>query len=134
METFVHADYSIKVLQNFRRVLKPSVLLVLHEADFHWNSESLKDILQLSHSQNTLEEGSYENMLVETGFQEIVVEDLTDNVLHLWRLFAVLGAFPYQILRLLGLQQRFTNIMAGVEIYHHWGLGRYIAIRTVKGP
>ena len=132
METFVHADDPRKVLQNFRRLLKPGGVLVLHEADFHWDSDVLQRVLCLSHCQNTLKEGSYEEMLEEAGFEETVVEDLTDNVLPLWRLFGILGAVPYDFFRLLGLQHRFTNIMAGVEAYRHWGQGRYISVRAVK--
>lgn len=132
METFVHADDPQKVLQNFVRLLRPGGVLVLNEADFHWDSEVLQEILRLSHCQNTLVKGSYERLLDEAGFVDISVEDYTDNVLPLWRLFGVLGTIPYEILRLFGLQNRFTNVMAGVEAYRHWGQGRYISVRAVK--
>lgn len=132
METFVHADDPIKVLSNFHRLLKPNGVLVLHEADFHWDSELLQEVLRLSHCENTLKDGSYEEMLVKTGFKDITVEDLTDNVLPLWRLFGIIGAVPYDVLKLFGLHTRFTNVMAGVEAYRHWGQGRYISVRAVK--
>ena len=132
METFVHADDPIKVLSNFHRLLKPNGVVVLHEADFGFDSELLQEVLRLSHCENTLKEGSYEEMLQKTGFKDITVDDLTDNVLPLWRLFGVLGAIPYDILRLFGLHTRFTNMMAGVEAYRHWGQGRYISVRAVK--
>jgi len=57
---------------------------------------------------------------------------LTDHVLPLWRLFGVIGFVPYGILKVLGLQRRFINLMAGVEVYLHWGQGRYISVRAVK--
>ena len=132
METFVHADDPLKVLKNFHRVLKPSGTLVLHEAEFQWDSDLLQEVLRLSHCENTLKEGSYETMLTEAGFRDITVEDLSDNVLPLWRLFGVIGAVPYDILRFFGLHTRFTNMMAGVEAYRHWGQGRYISVRAVK--
>lgn len=133
METFVHADDPIKVLSNFARVLKPDGVLVMHEAEFQWDSELLQEVLRLSHCENTLKEGSYEEMLAQTGFKDVSVEDLSDNVLPLWRFFGWLGAVPYDILRLFGLHTRFTNMMAGVEAYRHWGQGRYISVRAVKG-
>ena len=71
-------------------------------------------------------------MLAKTGYKDVTVDDLTDNVLPLWRLFAVIGSVPYDILRLVGLHTRFTNMMAGVETYRHWGQGRYISVRAVK--
>nr|POF13868.1 glycine/sarcosine/dimethylglycine n-methyltransferase [Quercus suber] len=132
METFVHADEPKQVLQNFYRLLKPGGVLVLHEADFHSNSSTLQEVLRLSHCQNTLEEGAYKKMLEAVGFEDVTVEDLTDNVLPLWRVFGVLGGVPYDILKAFGLHTRFTNMMAGVEAYRHWGEGRYISVKAVK--
>ena len=132
METFVHADDPQRVLQNFKRLLKPGGVLVLHEADFHSDSPTLQEVLRLSHCQNTLEKGAYEKMLEQVGFKDITVEELTDNVLPLWRLLGILGAVPYDILRLFGLQNHFTNMMAGVEAYRHWGEGRYISVKAIK--
>ncbi|KAH3917696.1 hypothetical protein HBH56_043690 [Parastagonospora nodorum] len=48
METFVHADDPIKVLNNFKRLLKPGGVVVLHEADFSRDSDKLQDVLRLS--------------------------------------------------------------------------------------
>ncbi|TKA34412.1 hypothetical protein B0A54_15244 [Friedmanniomyces endolithicus] len=132
METFVHADDPRKVLRNFHRLLRPGGVLVLHEADVRWDSEGLNEVLWLSHCQNTLKEGSYKQLLHETGFGEISLEDYSHNVLPLWRLFGVLRAIPYALLRLLGLQARFPNVMAGVETYRHWDQGRYVSVRAVK--
>ena len=132
METFVHADDPMKVLSNFHRLLKPNGVLVLHEAEFQYDSELLQEVLRLSHCENTLNEGSYKEMLAQTGFKDVSAEDLSDNVLPLWRLFGILGAIPYDILHLFGLHTRFTNVMAGVEAYRHWGQGRYISVRALK--
>lgn len=132
METFVHADDPLKVLRNFYRLLRPGGILVHNEADFNRNSELLQDVLRLSHCQNTLKEGALVRMLEETGFTNVELEDLTDQVLPLWRLFGVIGFVPYHILQLFGLHTRFTNLMAGVETWLHWGEGRYISVRAVK--
>lgn len=132
METFVHADDPAKVLRNFYRLLKPGGVLVLHEADFHWDSEMLQKVLRLSHCQNTLKEGAYEELLKEAGFKDINVEDLTRNALPLWRFFGILAAVPYKIFQLLGVQDRFVNVMVGAEAYRNREQGRYISVRAVK--
>ncbi|KAK4543014.1 hypothetical protein LTR36_006012 [Oleoguttula mirabilis] len=124
METFVHADDPLQVLRNFMHILKPGGVLVVHEADWRSDSTTLQE--------NTMKEGSYEEMLRHTGFADIDVDDMTDNVLPLWRLFGVVGAVPYEVVKTLRLQHRFTNMMAGVEAYRHWGQGRYISVRAVK--
>ncbi|KIX08318.1 uncharacterized protein Z518_02974 [Rhinocladiella mackenziei CBS 650.93] len=132
METFVHADDPMKVLQNFYRLLRPGGVLVHNEADFNRNSELLQDVLRLSHCQNTLEEGALTTMLEQAGFKDIELDDLTDEVLPLWRLFGVIGYVPYRILQVFALHTRFTNLMAGVESYLHWGEGRYISVKAIK--
>lgn len=132
METFVHADEPVKVLGNFYRVLKPGGVLVMHEADFSFDSAVLQEVLRLSHCGNTLKEGSYEQMLQDASFVNTTVENLRDETLPLWRLFGVIGAVPYEIFRLLGVRDRFTNVMAGVEAYRNWDQGRYISVRSYK--
>lgn len=132
MEAFVHADDPIKVLSNFFRLLRPGGVLVLHEADFSHNSKILQDVLRLSHCPNTLKKGEYEKLLTKTGFKDYSLEDLTEEVLPMWRLFGIIGYIPYQIFKLLKIQHKFINVMAGVEAWLHWGDGRYISVRAVK--
>lgn len=132
METFVHADDPLKVLRTFYRILRPGGVLVHNEADFNRNSILLQDVLRLSHCQNTLEEGALAKMLEQVGFKNIELDDLTDEVLPLWRLFGFIGYVPYRVLQVFGLHTRFTNLMAGVESYLHWGEGRYISVKAVK--
>jgi len=132
METFVHADDPKKVLRNFNRILKHGGVLVLHEADINRDSDILQKVLRLSHCQNTLEQGGYETLLKNAGFKDFSLEDLSDNVLPMWRLFGVIGYVPYQVFKLLGIEERFTNVMAGVESWLNWKDGRYISVRVVK--
>ncbi|KAK3669120.1 hypothetical protein LTR78_011007, partial [Recurvomyces mirabilis] len=132
METFVHADEPLKVLNNFYRLLRPGGVLVLHEADFYWESHTLQEILRLSHCGNALREGEYERLLYTAGFRDISVKDYTANVLPLWRLFGMLSIIPYGFARLLGIQNRIPNTMAGAEIYRYWGQGRYIAVKAIR--
>lgn len=132
METLVHADDPIKVLSNFYQLLRPDGVLVLHEADWSFSSEILEDILRLSHCPSTLEQGTLSDMLQKVGFENVELEELTDQVLPLWRFLAVLGYIPYQVFGLLGVRDRFINVMAAVEIYLSYRQGRYISVRAVK--
>ncbi|KAF2864623.1 S-adenosyl-L-methionine-dependent methyltransferase [Massariosphaeria phaeospora] len=115
MKTFVHANDPATVLRNFFQLLKPGGTLVLHEAEFRRNSPRLQEVLRLSHCQNTLEEGNYKRLIEEAGFTDFSLKDLSDNVL-----------------KIVGQQQRFPNIMAGVEAWLHWEDGRYISVRAIK--
>ena len=132
METFAHADDPRTVLTNFLRLLKPNGVLVMHEAEFNHDSETLQEVLRLSHCPNTLKTGSYEKMMAQLGYRHLHLEDMTPNVLPLWRLFGVVGYVPYTLLKTVGLETRFTNLMAGVEAYLHWDQARYFSLRGVK--
>lgn len=132
METFVHADDPLRVLQNFYRLLRPGGVLVQNEGDFSRDSELLQEVLRLSHCQSTLFEGTLTQMLEEVGFKNVELEDLSEQVLPLWRLFGMIGYVPYRVLHFFGLHRRFTNMMAGVETYLNWDDGRYISVRAVK--
>lgn len=132
METFVHADDPLKALKDFYRILKPGGVLVQHEADYLTNFDTLPDILRFSHCQNTLSAGTLTDMMKEAGFKVVDVEDLSDEILPLWRLFGFLGYIPYQIIRVLGLQNRFVNAVAGVEVYLNWEKTRYISVKAIK--
>jgi sterol 24-C-methyltransferase len=50
----------------------------------------------------------------------------------MWRLFGLLGYMPYQVFKLLGVQDRFVNTMAAVETRSHWGDCRYMKLRAIK--
>lgn len=98
METFVYANNSNKVLQNFSQVLKHNSVVVLYKADFQQNLNILQQVLHLFYCQNVLKKGFYEKMLENVEFSEITVKDLTNNVFPLWRLFEILKAVLYNFL------------------------------------
>jgi hypothetical protein len=59
----------------------------------------------------------HQKMLEETGFEDVVVRDLSENVMPMIRLFFVLAYVPYLFVRLLGLEAWLVNTAAGVEAY-----------------
>ncbi|KAK4901458.1 hypothetical protein LTR49_027244 [Elasticomyces elasticus] len=109
----------------------PGVVLVIHEADYNTESEALREAPRLSHCGNLLEQGMYESLLNDSGLVDVSIQGLHAN-LPLRRLLGLLGAVPYAFVKLFGLQQRFPNIMAGVEAYRHRDLGRYSSLRAMK--
>ncbi|OQO15272.1 hypothetical protein B0A48_00655 [Cryoendolithus antarcticus] len=134
-------------VQDAQRVIKAQGLtsdqITVRQGDYHDLSDvdnaSLDGVYTMEtfvHAddplKNTLKEGTYESLLEDAGFTNITVDDYTDNVLPLWRLSGILGSVPYDLMRLVGQEKRFTNIMAGVEAYRHWGQGRYISVRAVN--
>ncbi|EFR00883.1 hypothetical protein MGYG_03886 [Nannizzia gypsea CBS 118893] len=132
METFVHADDSMRVLQNFYRILKPGGVLVHHENDIIHDLEGVRETSRLWHTPNTLPRGELSQSLETAGFKNVELEDLTDEILPMWRFLGFMGYLPYQVFRLLGIKERFTNTLIGVERYLGWGEIGYISVKGVK--
>lgn len=132
METFAHADDALKVLSGFMRLLKPGGVLVLHESYFNRESKPLQRVMRLLHIEKLFAQGSYEELLRKAGFRSIDVVDLSDRVLPTYRLLGVMNYVPYQVFKLFGVQERFINIMAMVEIWLNHADTRYLSIRAVK--
>lgn len=76
--------------------------------------------------------GVLEGILKEAGFEEIIVEDLSDNVLPMLRMFYVLAFVPFLIISCLELQPFFINTVAGYKGYIYRHTARYIAISARK--
>ena len=56
---------------------------------------------------NRFEPGVLQGILEEVGFQDVVVRDLSENVLPMLRLFYLLAFIPYFIFVLFGLKSYF---------------------------
>ena len=149
METLVHATDPEKALGEFYRVLKSGGSIALYEYD-HVDSEAvskddisknLMDSMRQINSSGSMpgyamfSSGALQLMLERQGFQDVVVDDLSENIKPMVRLFFLVGYVPYLIISLLGLQARFVNTQAGVEGYRilNRRLGRYIVV-TAKKP
>ncbi|PVH87124.1 S-adenosyl-L-methionine-dependent methyltransferase [Cadophora sp. DSE1049] len=141
METFVHATDPERALAEFFRVLKPGGRLALYEYD-HEKSESAPSYLG-SHldqinkyaampSNALFEKGVLPRMLEDAGFEDVVVEDLSKNIEPMLRLFFVLGMVPYLFVRLLGMEKRFVNTVAGVDGYLGRRYWRYVVVSARK--
>ena len=148
METLVHATDPERALGEFFRVLKPGGSIALYEYDHLDLDAASKDLpkgLVESAGQinkrasmpanESFSQGTLQRMLEEQGFQDVVVEDLSENMKPMLRLFFIVAYIPYLFICLLGLQAWFVNTEAGVQGYrglkrHLW---RFVAV-TAKKP
>jgi sterol 24-C-methyltransferase len=147
METLVHATDREKALGEFFRVIKPEGSIALYEYD-HPDFNALpkvfpKELYELMEHINRrasmpanepfLHEALH-RMLEKQSFQDVVVEDLSENIKPMMRLFFLVGYMPYLIICLLGLQAWFVNTQAGVQGYRvlKRGLWRYVVVTARK--
>ncbi|KAI9053713.1 hypothetical protein LZ554_002664 [Drepanopeziza brunnea f. sp. 'monogermtubi'] len=141
METFVHATDPEKAAAEFFRVVRPGGSLAMFEYD-HVDFNTQADAVGRSWTTinkysampayDRFQEGVLSKILEGAGFQDVVVEDISDNVLPLMRLFYILAFVPYMIFALLGLKHRFVNTVAGYEGYVYRDAVRYIAVSARK--
>ncbi|KAJ4298335.1 hypothetical protein N0V88_003361 [Collariella sp. IMI 366227] len=69
------------------------------------------------------------------GFTVVKVEDFSENIRPMLRLFYVLAAVPYFFIKLFRLERFFINTVAGAQEYVHQKHWRYVAITATKpGP
>ena len=139
METLSHATDFHQAVTELHRVLKPGGSLVLFEYE-HADPKTgpakeaiarVNEYSSMTAFQN-LTIGSIEKELRVVGFEDIEVRDFSQNVAPMMRFFAVLALIPYMLVCLLGLQERFPNTMAAVELWRHREYIKYVAISAKK--
>lgn len=141
METFVHATDPEQAAAEFFRVIRPGGSLAMFEYD-HVDFKTRAGVIGRSWTTinkysampayDRFQEGVLPKILEGAGFQDVVVEDISDNVLPMMRLFYILAFFPYMIVALLGLKHKFVNTVAGYEGYVYRDAVRYIAVSARK--
>ena len=147
METLVHAPDPETVVAGFFRILKPGGRIVLHEYDHSDYSSEVNDappaVIRAMHQVNQrtsmlgyekLSRGVLPRILERQGFDDVVLEDISENVRPMARLFFLVAYIPYLIICFCGLQACFVNTQAGVEAYryHRAGLCRYTVVSATK--
>ena len=134
METLVHVANYTDALKGFYRVLKPGGKLVLFEYSLrNWDKLTLKQqemgklIIEESgmHALPHFQDGTFKTLLKETGFTNIFIEDATQRIMPMLKIFYKNAVVPYQIIKLLGLQKKFVNTTSAVEGYKMIQTGNY---------
>jgi ubiquinone/menaquinone biosynthesis C-methylase UbiE len=141
METFVHATEPEAAAAEFFRVLRPGGSLAMYEYD-HVDYSTQKKEASTSWTTinqwaampayNQFQQGVLKGILEEVGFQDVVVRDLSENVLPMLRMFYLLAFIPYFIFVLFGLKSYFPNTVSGYEGYVYRNVARYIAVSARK--
>jgi ubiquinone/menaquinone biosynthesis C-methylase UbiE len=141
METFVHATDPEAVIAGFFRILKPGGCLSLFEYDHELDETSPEVTAQSMRKINKFaamptnslsHPGVFQRMLEGAGFTNVTVQDYSDNIKPMTRLFYLIAYIPYLIVTFLDLERYFINTVAGVQSYRgrkHW---RYLAISATK--
>lgn len=137
METFVHATDPKAVLEGFKRIIRPGGHIALFEYE-HNPLENEPDDMANSMRQvnewaamptNAIShQGVFKQMLEDAGFVDVQVRDYSHNIRPITRLFWLLGVIPLFFIKLFGLEHRFINTVAGVEMHRRYDRWRYVAI------
>lgn len=137
METFVHATDPEVAAAEFFRVIRPGGRIAMYEydhVDFTTQPKEVSDSWTTINKHSSMpaygrfQRGVLPSILEDTGFEDVEVKDLSENVLPMLRLFYVLAIIPYRIITFLGLKPYFINTVTGYEGYIYKDAARYILV------
>ena len=138
-ETLVHAGDPDQVMREFYRVLKPGGTMVHIEYEHRatGNAPATRKLARINRGSHMpaltqFTFGTIQKKLEQAGFTDVEVQDQSYNVLPMLRMFFVLAIIPYILIRLLGLEARFTNTMAAVEFYRIQDYLRFVTVQARK--
>lgn len=143
METFVHATNPEQALAGFYRVLRPGGRLVMHEYDLTYDDDDKLDDEMKMMKKNIedygamptwerAKKGYYKKLLENAGFEDVVIQDYSENIRPMLRLFWLLAAVPAKVIGWLHLEKYFINAVCGAQGYKTQHLWRYVSISASK--
>jgi sterol 24-C-methyltransferase len=141
METLVHAADAEVVLREFHRVLKKDGRLVMFEYSHaperampKYAHDTFREVNALGAmpSFQRFEHGVLEQLIEKVGFSGISVEDITSQMMPMFRCFERVGRFPYWLARQLHREEKMVNAMSAVEFWRYRDYFRYNVYSATK--
>lgn len=143
METLAHTTDAEQALKSFHQILRPGGRIVLHEYEDDGIAETtiapdvLRAMAQLTQyaaipTWGRANPGYFEGLLLRVGFRDVQIEDYSENVRPMLRLFWIMAFIPNFFIQLFGLQAYFANTIAGAYAYKGQKYWRYISISATK--
>lgn len=126
IESLSHSVDIRKTLKEFYRVLKKGGKIALFEYTIaedekflDYEMDILNNVMYLSAMDGLKEfrHDKFQNIIKKTGFKDIKVENITNNVEPSFKRLRKYALVPYYFIKLLGLQKRNPNLTAAIEFY-----------------
>ncbi|SRR6266498_40980 len=141
METFVHSSDPARVLSEFYRVLKPGGKLVMFEYSKDPDTQMSKKAAQKFAEMNEMaampafqqfDHGVLENYMQKAGFENVTVDEITEHMMPMVKVFAWAAYIPYKILTILGLRRKAVNAMSALVLRRYKKHFRYNVYTATK--
>ena len=144
LQAMGHATDPEAAMASFFRILKPGGRIALIEVerrrdpDAEIPRDELSEHLKLVNEYTVMPtneaswEGYFKQLLEKSGFVDVEVQDLSENIRPQLRLFYALVIVPWFFIRLLGIEKYFVNMICATSGYVGQPRWRFLGISANK--